>query len=127
MPSTLIQRGLAMAARALPAVAGGAVVYSRGANSVELSAGFGKTDFQVETADAVRIEHTDRDFIFAAADLILGGTVATPQRGDRIEVIDEEETFEVLAPSGAQVYRSCDAEGLMIRVHTKRVAVNHTL
>jgi hypothetical protein len=124
--STLMERGLDMLARALPETAGGRILYQRGEERIWIEAAFGRSEFQVESADGVRIEHSDRDFIFPAEALILAGTPATPQRGDRISVVRENrldlQVFEVLAPGGEQVYRQCDSQGIMIRVHTKRVS-----
>lgn len=119
--TTLTERGMGLLARALPVAAGGTIVYARGTSRVSIEAGFGVSEFQTDTAGSVLIEHTDRDFIFPAASLILGGTLATPQRGDQITVVDESKVFEVLAPGGAQVYRPCDPQGIAIRVHGKRL------
>ena len=69
--TTLLERGLSMAARVLPAAAGGEIVYQRGEDRVWLDATWGRTEFQVDTADGVQIEYSDRDFIVAAADLVL--------------------------------------------------------
>ena len=122
---TLLERGLSMAARALPAAAGGRSIYQRGEARVWISATRGQTEFQVESADGVRIVSTDRDFIFDARSLVIGGSLATPARGDRVTVVGEDRTdeqvFEVLAPGGAQPYRLCDPEGVMIRVHGTRM------
>lgn len=124
--STLMERAAGLASRLLPKVAGGEIIYQRGESRVWINAAFGKSEFHVETADSVRIEHTDRDFIFAADLLILDGALATPQRGDRITVVSEEfgdnQVFEVLAPGGLQPYRLCNTEGHLIRVHTKKLS-----
>jgi len=123
--TTLMERGMSMLGREIPKVAGGQIVYQRGESRVWIDAAFGVTEFQVEDSGGVRIEHSDRDFIFAMAGLILDGTIATPQRGDRITIVEDGgvdgQVFEVLAPGGAQVYRLCDAFGQMIRVHTKKL------
>lgn len=114
-----------MAARVLPAAAGGEIVYQRGEDRVWLEATWGRTEFQVDTADGVQIEYSDRDFIVAAADLVLSGIRITPQRGDRITLVGEDQTdkqvFEVLAPGSAQPYRLCDPEGVMLRLYGKRI------
>jgi len=123
--STLMERAVTMAARAMPAAAGGDIVYQRGGElSGEIAATFGKTEFQVESAEGVRIEHTDRDFIFLMANLVVGGVLILPEKGDLITILGGPagEVFEVLAPGGAQVYRACDPAGVLIRVHTKKVA-----
>lgn len=109
-----------MLGRAASQGAGGDVVYTRGAYSVTIAATFGSTEFQVDTGDGVRIEHSDRDFIVTASALILNSVVALPAKGDTVTVGGE--TYEVLAPGGAQVYRRCDPAGTLIRIHTKRVA-----
>jgi hypothetical protein len=123
--SSLRARVIAASHRAASHVHGGQIVYQRGDERVWISATFGRSEFTVETSDAVRIEHTDRDFIFPAESLTLGGTLATPLKGDRITVVEEEhgdgQVFEVLALAGEKVYRLCDSRGCLIRVHTKRV------
>ena len=118
--STLMQRGVALLARAGPSAAGGTIVYSRGADSVSLAATYGRSEFTSERDGVMTVEANDRDFTFEIDDLILGGVETLPQRGDRITDA-EGRLFEVLALAGAQVYRSCDAEGTMVRVHTKRI------
>ena len=114
-----------MLSRSAPAAAGGTINYQRGESRVWLKATWGATEFEVTTSGETRIEHSDRDFIFSANDLILNGSRATPQRGDRVIVVMEDprdnETFEVLAPAGIQPYRTCDPEGHLIRVHGKRI------
>jgi hypothetical protein len=106
------------------------VVYSRprgptagGDDECELEARVGETPFESTTEAGVTIFDEHRDFIVAAADLILAGDLATPQRGDRIRqrLGEADAIFEVMAPSGAPPYKTCDAGGLMLRVHTKRV------
>lgn len=123
--STLLERGLKMLSRSTPGVAGGRIIYQRGTDQIWMEATFGRSEFNVETTEAVWIESSDRDFIVDAESLILGGKRATPQRGDRITVVEEEhgdrQVFEVLAPAGAQVYRLCDPQGNLIRIHTKRL------
>ncbi len=121
---TLFERGTRLVARASARAAGGKIIYKRGDDRVWIDATYGQTEFQVEENGGVRLEHTDRDFIFPSASLVLGGSLATPQRGDRIRIVAnghiDGEDFEVLAPGGAQPYRLCDAAGAMIRVHAKR-------
>lgn len=124
--NTLLERGLSMLARTAPKAAGGRIIYSRGDDAVWLDATWGRTEFNVDAGDgSVRVEHSDRDFIVDADCLILGGQLAKPQRGDRITVVNEErgdqDVYEVLAPSGEAVYRPCDSEGRMIRVHGKKL------
>ena len=119
--STLMQRGLTMLSRMAPAAAGGTIVYSRGSDSVSIEATYGRSEFTSERDGVVTVEANDRDFAFQLDDLVLGGVAATPVRGDRITDA-EGRLFEVLALAGAQIYRACDAEGTMVRVHTKRIS-----
>ncbi len=117
--TTLLERGMTMVARVLPEAAGGDIVYERGANSVTITATFGRSEFVEETTDGTRISHTDRDFVFPAASLVLGGLAVTPQKGDRITVGGE--VFQVLPMDGKQCYRQSDPQGTMIRVFAKRI------
>ncbi len=122
--STLMERGLNMILRQLPEVAGGIIIYRRDTSNVRIEATFGKSEFTVETTDGVLIEQSDRDFIFAASALVLNGTLATPERGDRIETGDGT-VYEVLPMDGRQCYRSfgSDSSGsnMMFRVFSKKV------
>jgi hypothetical protein len=121
--STLMERGLAMATRGGSRAAGGSILYERGDNRLTIDeAVFGQTAFQVEDAGGIRVEHSDRDFIFPAIAMIFAGSLATPQRGDRVTIIGHDEVYEVLAPGGAQVYRDTGMPGAMMRrVHTKKL------
>jgi hypothetical protein len=119
-------RAIQAAQRAASRVQGGSIVYQRGESRVTIDrATLGKTEFQVEADGAVRIEHTDRDFIFEAESLILGGQIAKPARGDRVTMIEPDgkfgDVYEVLAPAGQQVYRESDQFGVMIRVFGKKL------
>lgn len=118
--SDLLQSGLAWLAAQVAAAASQPIVYQRGAHQAPIAATFGHSEFPVETSEGTRIEHTDRDFLFAAESLVLGGVRATPQKGDRITVAGE--TFEVLPVNGQQCYRNSDPYGVMLRVFTKKVA-----
>jgi len=99
------------------------VVYQRGDDSVEVLATVGRTVF--ETADAYGVvEHSEsRDFLVAAADLVLDGTVTLPQRGDKILETQDGKTFvyEVMAPGREPHYRFSDAYRRTLRIHTKQV------
>jgi len=118
--STLTERGLVLAARALPAAAGGLITYARGAASCQIAATFGRTAFEVATASEVRIEHSDRDFNFPAAALVLDDVQSEPEKGDRITAAAGG-VYEVLAPGREPVWEPCDPAGTLIRVHAKKV------
>ena len=76
--------------------------------------------WQAKTGAAV--SWTSTDFLLTAADLILGGQAVEPKSGDRISRVRGSitETFEVLEPAGQKCFRT-DAQGVTIRVHTKKV------
>lgn len=124
MTNTLLQDGLDFAADSLPQVAGGKVRYGRGDDGVILSAAFGRTDFQIEDAEGMRLVRSDRDFLLRRDKLLLGGVFATPTRGDQVTLIDPlgrfGDVFEVVAPAGFDVY-AADATGTMLRIHAKKL------
>lgn len=122
----LMQRGMNMLATQMPAAAGGTINYCRNTDSVSLTATFGRSEFSVEDTNGVRVEYSDRDFIVAAASLILSDAVITPQRGDVIDIRNATtgevlHAYEVLAPGNMQPYRYCDPERTLLRIHTKSV------
>jgi hypothetical protein len=121
--TTHAERIATVASRACGTAAGGSIVYENARGIVSISRViFGRTEFQVEDSSGVRIEHSDMDFIFPAASLIVNLEAVVPQRGDRITIAGREETYEVLAPAGEQVYRDTGYPGAAIRrVHTKRL------
>lgn len=122
---TLSERALSFLSRAAADTAGGQIIYQRANSRVWIDAAFGVAEPQIDDSTGSRIEHSDRDFIFPSAELTIDGTIATPQRGDRITIVQDGrvdgEVFEVLAPAGMQVYRLSDPTGINIRVHTKKL------
>ena len=104
-----------------------AVVYQRGAESIEINATIGRTIF--EQADQLGILHTieSRDYIFRSADLVIAGDITTPIAGDRIiETIGEAAvTYQVMSPGVAgpndPPFRYSDPQREAIRCHTKAV------
>lgn len=100
------------------------IVYSRGDDTVSLLATVGRTVFDVSDDYGAIIKRTSRDYLITAADLILAGAVAEPQRGDRIiETIGEaEHEFEVIGPGGDEPdWRYSDPFQILLRIHTKQV------
>lgn len=105
-------------------VSGGEVTYARGNLTVTLTAGRGRSSFDVVQGDVLtRIE--SRDFLVAAADLQLAGVVQTlPERGDTITETDADGTelkYELLERQGEPVWRYSDEYRLQIRIHTKLI------
>jgi hypothetical protein len=103
------------------------ITYVRGVQRLgPLSATIGSTEFEIQDFGGVRVEHSDRDFIVTASDLVFDGQVTAPVRSDQILDPDgpngEVSTYEVMAPGDAQPYR-LDSTGTMLRIHAKKVAV----
>jgi hypothetical protein len=96
------------------------VTYARGQVSVQLLAAVGQTVFEVDSGLPVAQRWESRDFLVAAADLVLGGEPVEPQRGDRIT--DGGVVYEVLAPGNEDCFRKSDPYGVTLRIHTKQVA-----
>lgn len=95
------------------------VVYGRGDDSVQIAATVGTTTFDVDDGYGVVQTWQSRDYLVAAADLILGGAVTKPQRGDRIT--DNGKVYEVMTPGKEDVFKPSDQYGLTLRIHTKQV------
>jgi len=121
---SLLSRGQRWLNNSLQGAAGVSLTYTRGAQSVTLTGWVGRTAFaQAGGQGGAAVIWGDRDYLFPAADLILGGSVVTPQRGDRItEIIAGTTlTFEVIAPGNEPAWRYSDAGRQTLRVHTKKV------
>ena len=99
------------------------VSYQRGADSVELAATIGRTEF--EQADEYGVLHRteSRDYIIRAADLVLAGETVLPKAGDQIREADGNvvHVYEVMAPSGEPPWRYSDPYRVALRIHTKHV------
>ena len=95
-------------------------VYARGAFSIPaLLATPGKTEFEIDNGESVRIESNLVDWIVTASDLVLNNAVTVPKRGDTFTTGGK--TYEVMQPDGlSQPYR-LDPTGQQLRIHTKRV------
>lgn len=124
MSADLLRDGLAWLSAQLKAGASQQVVYRRGTESVTVNAVVGKSLLKLDDGyGGVRVTWTDRDFVIAAQDLILGGNVTLPQRGDRIEQTIDGVThvFEVAAPGGEPEWRWSDPHQIMLRIHTVKL------
>lgn len=101
------------------------VTYQRGESAVELAATVGRTLFETANEFGI-VERTEsRDFLIAAADLVLDGQSAQPRRGDRIREPSGGQVFvyEVMAPGNEPCWRFSDPYRRTLRIHTKQVAV----
>jgi len=100
------------------------IVYRRGGDEVTLQATVGRTLLKVDDGyGGVRMVWTDRDFLLAAQDLVLGGRPTLPERGDQIleTVNGQTRTYEVMAPGNEPEWRWSDPHRTMLRIHTKLV------
>ena len=101
------------------------VTYCRGEQSVEVAATVGRTVFEIADAYGVVEQSESRDFLIPAADLVLGGAVTLPERGDRVRETQDGKTlvYEVMAPGKEPHYRFSDVYRRTLRIHTRQVAV----
>jgi hypothetical protein len=93
------------------------VTYVRGADSVVVQATIGRTEFQADDGQTVRIDFTERDYLMRAADLVLAGDAVAPQPGDQVRETQDGQTlvFEVIDWRYSDPYRQT------LRLHTKQV------
>lgn len=97
------------------------VLYRRDPDSVTVSATIGRTEFEIDDEFGVVQRTESRDFLVLTGDLILGGIVSLPQRGDIVEETVGTETllYEVTAPSKEPCWRYSDLHRQTLRIHTK--------
>ena len=118
--SNILQTGMAWMAAQLQTGVAVTITYRRGTEFVSFVATLGSSLLKTtDTSGRVKLERTDRDFIFAASLLNFGGGAVTPQRGDTVE--SGGECFEVMAPGREPHYRYLDPHKTMLRVHSKYV------
>lgn len=101
------------------------VTYRRGVATVEVDAEVGHSDFDIVSDEGVVEQWESRDFLIAAADLILGGVEVLPAIGDEIvETIGSDDlVYSVMAPTSDQPpWRYSDQWRITLRVHTKHTA-----
>jgi len=104
------------------------VVYQRGADTVEMLATIGRTEFeQADEFGALRRTES-RDYLVRAADLVIAGDPVSPKAGDRIRETDDGVTFiyEVMAPGNEPPWRYSDPYRRTLRIHTKYVGTEST-
>ena len=102
------------------------VVYRRGADSKEVQATIGKTEF--EQADDSGLIHRveSRDFLVRTEDMDLGAGLILPRAGDQVrETVGVGGTnvfvYEVNAPGGQPPFRYSDPYRRALRIHTKYI------
>ena len=99
------------------------VVYQRGAESKEVLATIGKTEF--EQADDAGLIHRveSRGFLVRTADMDLGSGLTLPRAGDQVRETVGAQVFvyEVNAPGGQPPFRYSDPFRRVLRIHTKHI------
>lgn len=126
MPS-LLQRGVSWLADKLKDHAGETITYTRGAQSVTITAVPGKSMLRVQDSSGNSvIEWTDADWLIAAADLVIGGSAIEPQRGDLIARTSGGSTitYEVRPIESEGAWRWSDESRTIMRIHTKEIATS---
>lgn len=117
------EEAVAHLAERLKGRVGKALTYRRGNKSCALTGTVGTSLLRVsDNGGVVHVIRTERDFLFAAADLVLDGEVTEPRDGDLIDEADGNVTrrYKLLPPGQAEpAWRYTDQTRLMIRAHTK--------
>jgi hypothetical protein len=122
--SDLLEAGMAWLASQLKTHVSRLVIYQRDDAQVAIQATVGRTLLKLDDGEGgVVLQWTDRDFLISAADLVLGGSLTLPQRGDRIRETLGAVTrvYEVMAPGDEPPWRHSDPYGKVLRIHTKLV------
>ena len=115
----LLKTGSDWLADQLKASASQSVLYTRGANSIPVTATIGKTVFETSSDLGIVERWESRDYLIQAADLDLG----EPQRGDQIRETQGATIYkyEVMAPGKEPAFRFSDPYRKTYRIHTKLV------
>lgn len=101
--------------------AGTAVTYRRGADALSLTAVRGRSEFEVVDPSGATFHVQTVDWIFRAQDLVIDGKRVEPERGDLIEVEDEDgfrRTYSLCETGGIQSYQ-LDPLRTSVRCRTK--------
>jgi len=108
---------------ALLSASGVPVTYTRGDDSVALTAGVGRSEYENADLQGIVAVGATRDYLIRAADLRLGGVVVEPERGDAIaETIGSTVyTWEVMPLGAEPPFRPCDPGRTLLRIHTQLV------
>jgi len=119
----LLRQGTEWLERQRHAHLSSSVSYHRGPLAVALLATIGKTVFEVDGGHGFLERVESRDYLVRAEDLVFGGQAVLPQRGDRIQELEEGVTFiyEVMAPGREPFFRYSDPYRKTLRIHTKLV------
>ena len=104
----------------LKLAAGESVTYKRGGSQVTLTAVLGQTTFDEIGGDGeIHAQIKSVDFIVVPSELILGGSVEEPTRGDTI-TRENGEVFDVMPGSNGRHWTWSEGNQSHIRIHTVR-------
>ena len=119
----MLEQGAAWLDRMRVKHASRSVTYTRGAETVELSATLGQTTYEVADEYGTTVEAKATDFLVTAAELVLAGAKTLPEPGDQVRVTvgDEVHVFEVMSLGGGGHWRPSDPYGHTLRIHSKLV------
>jgi hypothetical protein len=122
---TLMQRGAAWLGAKLKTVAGHVGTYKQGSQqTASLTATVVMQEYEVIDANNVLTTILAHDWTFTATDLTIGGDLVVPRPRDlwTVTINGNEETYEVLPIGKRPCYERMDTSGLLLKVHTKKVA-----
>ena len=123
--ANILQTGATWLSGRLATYASVPVRYCRNGQEVALSVTLGKQLLRVADGfGGTRVEWTDADVIFPAADLALGGVTVEPRRGDEVRIARDDgkdDVYEVRGPDGEPPWRYSDPHHQMIRAHLVKV------
>jgi hypothetical protein len=121
----LLQRGLEWLERERVQHATRNVHYVRAGEAILVRASVGKTVFELQNDYGISERTETRDFLILARDLVLGGQVVTPLRGDHVRERQGRKVYvyEVMAPGREPEWRYSDLYRHTLRIHTRQVGV----
>ncbi len=121
--TNILQDGVTWIGARLKAHAGVTISYSRGIGSVSITATAAMHQYEVVDQDGLPTQFLSRDYLVQAADLVIDATTIAPRIGDRIsETIGSVvNVFEVMPIPGKKECEPEDPDGVLLRIHTKKV------
>lgn len=96
------------------------VTYARGDATATVAAVKGRTEFEDTDNDGTVIKTESVDWVILAEDLVLGGDLTVPARGDTITDAAGV-VHQVLPFAGEPAWRYADVHRNQLRIHTKAV------
>jgi hypothetical protein len=122
--SNLLDRGMAALIRRQKQGGGRSVIYTRsGQTPITITAWLGVDDATRVTEDpAASLAWNERDYLIAVADLVIGGSLSVPAKGDTLtETIDGiPVTWGLSTSTSEHAWRYSDQTRQVFRVHCKR-------